>query len=119
GRASLHLHAELADRSEADRVVLARVDRLAHVEADLGGVDVEGAGDLDVADVVAAHHDVHETGHVFGRVGVAVVLEPLYERAGAVAHAGDGQPDTPSGRLRRRRGAAHCVHWIARLRLAH
>ena len=35
---------------------------LAEVEADLGGVDVEGGDELDVADVVAAELDVHEAG---------------------------------------------------------
>ena len=47
---------------ELDGVVLAGEDGLADVEADLGGVDVEGGDDLDVADVVAAEHDVHEAG---------------------------------------------------------
>ena len=40
------------------------------------GVDVERGDELDVADVVAAEHDVHEAGHLVGRVGVLVVLEP-------------------------------------------
>ena len=52
--------AELADVGELDRVVLAGEDRLAEVETDLGGVDVERGDELDVADVVAAEHDVHE-----------------------------------------------------------
>ena len=68
-------------------------DGLAEVEADLGGVDVEGGDELDVADVVAAEHHVHEAGDGLGRVGVAVVLEALHQRAGAVADAGDGQPN--------------------------
>ena len=37
------------------------------VEADLRGVDVERGDELDVADVVAAEHDVHEAGHAVGR----------------------------------------------------
>ena len=45
-------------------------DRLAEVEADLVGVDVERGDELDVADVVAAELDVHEAGHALGRVGV-------------------------------------------------
>ena len=61
---------------------------------DLLGVDVEGGDELDVADVVAAEDDVHEAGHPVGRVGVLVVGEPLHQRAGAVAHAGDGEPDS-------------------------
>ena len=54
-------------------------DRLAEVEADLGGVDVERGDELDVADVVAAELDVHEAGDVVARVGVAVVLDALDE----------------------------------------
>ena len=49
---------------EADRVVLAREDRLAEVEADLGRVDVERGDELDVAHVVAAELDVHQPGNV-------------------------------------------------------
>ena len=79
GRAPLHLHPELADRCEADRVVLAREDRLAQVGADLGGVDVEGGDELDVAHVVAAELRVHQARDVVGRIGVAVVLDPLHE----------------------------------------
>ena len=61
------------------------------------GVDVERGHELDVADVVAAEHHVHEAGHLVGRVGVLVVLEPWTRRAGAVADAGDGQADLAHG----------------------
>ena len=70
-----------------------REDGLADVEADLGRVDVEGGDDLDVAHVVAAELHVHEAGDGLGRVGVAVVLQALHQRAGAVADSRDGQPD--------------------------
>ena len=69
--------------ASAKRKVLfgAREDRLADVAPDLAGVDVEGRGHLDVADVVAAELDVHQPGRrlVGGRLGV--VAEPLHERA--------------------------------------
>ena len=87
------MHAELGDVGELDRVVLLGEDRLAEVEPDLVGVDVERGDELDVADVVAAELDVHEAGHVVGRVGVAVVLDALDEAARAVADAGDGDAD--------------------------
>ena len=87
------MHAELGDVGELDRVVDAGEDRLAEVEADLVGVDVEGGDELDVADVVAAELDVHEAGHAFGRVGVAVELDALHEAARAVADAGDRDAD--------------------------
>ena len=60
---------------------------------DLLGVDVERGHELDVADVVAAELHVHETRDPVDRVGVLVVAEALHQRAGAVAHAGDGEPD--------------------------
>ena len=77
---------------ELDRVVLPGPDRLAEVLADLGRVDVEGGGELDVADVVAAEVDVHQAGNALVGVGVAVVVDALHERRGAVADADDRHP---------------------------
>ena len=74
--APVHLHAELRDVGELDRVVLAGPDRLGEVLADLLGVDVEGGDELDVPNVVAAEIDVHEARHLLGGVGVLVVLTP-------------------------------------------
>ena len=93
GRAALHEHAELGHVGELDRVVDAREDRLAEVDADLLGVDVEGGDELDVADVVAAELDVHEAGDALVRVGVAVELDALHEAARAVPDPGDGDAD--------------------------
>ena len=94
GHAAHDLDAELGDVvAELERVVLAGEDRLGEVLAHLVGVDVEGGGELDVAHVVAAEIDVHEAGHLLGRVGVLVVLDALHEGAGAVAHADDGDAD--------------------------
>src|SRR5215203_4696379 len=96
-RAAHDRHAELADLRELHRVVLAGPDRLAGVETDLLGVDVERGHELDVADVVATEHHMHEAGHLVRRVGVLVVLEPLEEGVGAVADAGDRQADLAHG----------------------
>ena len=65
------------------------------VLADLVGVDVEGGDELDVADVVAAEVDVHEAGDELVVGGVAVVVDALHERRGAVADAHDGDADAP------------------------
>src|SRR5207253_1586512 len=89
GRRPLHEHTEVADVGELDRVVEAGEDGLAEVEADLGGVDVEGGDELDVAHVVATELDVHEAGHVVVGGGVAVELDALDQAAGAVADSGD------------------------------
>ena len=40
---------------------------------------------------------MHQAGHRLGRIGVAVVLDALDQRAGAVAHAGDGHADRAHG----------------------
>ena len=57
------LIAGLRDLGELDRVVRVRPDRVGEVLADLALDDVEGGGELDVRDVVAAEVDVHEPGH--------------------------------------------------------
>ena len=86
-------NAEARDVGEAGGVVRATVDRLAEVLADLGRVDVERAGELDVADVVAPKPGVHQPRdeRVLGRVPVEV--HALHERRGAVADTDDPHPD--------------------------
>jgi len=51
---------------------------------------VERGDELDVTDVVAAQHHVHQPRDGLVGHGVAVVLDALNEAAGAVAHTGDG-----------------------------
>ena len=92
-RAPLHLDPEVGELAELDGVVDLGEQRLARVETDLGGVDVEGGDELEVPDVVAAELDVHQAGHQIRRIGVAVEVDALHQRAGAVAHAGDGKSD--------------------------
>src|SRR4029079_18422858 len=70
--------------SDLDGVVLGGDDGLGQVEADLLGIHVEGGNERDVVDVVVAELDVHQTGHDGLRVSVLVVLDSLYQRAGAV-----------------------------------
>ena len=74
---------------EALGVVGRGEDGLGDVAADLGGVDVEGRGDLDVADMVAAELDVHQARDRLVAAGVAVVGEALHEGGGAIADADD------------------------------
>jgi hypothetical protein len=91
--AALHRDAGVRHLAEVDRVVLAAHDRLREVLADLLGVHVEGRHELDVAHVVAAEVDVHEARHELVVGGVAVVVDALHERGGAVADADDGDAD--------------------------
>ncbi len=95
GHAAVHLDARVRHLGEVDRVVLAADDRLRQVLADLVGIDVEGGHEVDVADVVAAEVDVHQPGHEVVVRSVAVVLDALHERGGAVADAHDGDADAP------------------------
>src|SRR5690606_24839936 len=60
------------------------------IPADLLGVDVEGGDELDVADVVVTEAHVHQARHPLGRVRVAVVVNALHQRGGAVTDADDG-----------------------------
>ena len=66
-----------------------RPDRLGEVLADLVRRDVEGGGELDVPDVVAAEVDVHEPGDELVDGGVLVELHALEEGVGAVADSDD------------------------------
>ena len=81
------------DVGELDRVVLAAHDRLREILADLLVVDVERGDELDVAHVVAAEVDVHQARHELVVGGVAVVVDALHERGGAVADSHDGDAD--------------------------
>ena len=88
--AAVHRHAQMRDVGELDRVVLAGPDRLRQVLADLLLVDVERGDELDVAHVVAAEIDVHEARDDVVLARVAVVLDALDQRAGAVPDSDDG-----------------------------
>src|SRR6202035_730504 len=76
-----------------DRVVLARPNSLAEILTHLRRVDVEGGREFDVAHVIAAEVHVHQPGHKLFRVGVAVIVDALDERRGAVTDADDRYPD--------------------------
>ena len=99
GHAALHGHAELGHLGEAHGVVGGLEDRLAEIAADLAGVDVEGGGELDVADVVAGQPRVHQAGDegILGRL--PVVVHTLDERRCAVSNADDGDSNGSHGGL--------------------
>ncbi len=75
------------------RIVGPRQHRLGEIPADLAHRDVEGGGEFDVADMVAAEIDMHEAGNPQGRVGVAVERHALHERRRAIAHPDDRHPN--------------------------
>ena len=87
--AARDVDAGLRHVGELDRVVRERPDRVGEILADLALDDVEGGGELDVRDVVAAEVDVHQAGDELVRLRVLVVLDALQERVGAVADADD------------------------------
>ena len=109
GHAALDLDAQVRDLLEDVRVVRLGVDRLGQVLADLVLVDVEGGDELDVADVVAAQVDVHQTWHELVVRGVLVVVAALDEAARAVAHADDRDADLAVAALRVAAAAAVAV----------
>jgi hypothetical protein len=74
---------------EAIGIVRRREDSLRQVFADLCIGNVEGCGKLDVADMVAAQVDVHQPWNEFVESSVAIVLNTLHQRRGAVADAND------------------------------
>ena len=90
--AHLHDRAGVAHvRCEHRGAVRLGEDRLRHVLADLATIDVPGRDDLDVARLVAAHVEMHQADLVVSPL--AIMLETLHERAGAVADADDGDAD--------------------------
>src|SRR5262249_48367416 len=79
GAAAAHLDPQGWDLGGAGGVVGLGQDGLGEVFADLGGVDVEGGDELDVADVVAAEVDVHEAGDGLVLGSVVVLGDALDE----------------------------------------
>ncbi len=88
------LHGDAGRRhvGDLDGVVLAGVDGIRQVEADLLGVHVESRDELDVTHVVVAELDVHQPGTVL-RVSIGVEVDALHERGRAVTYADDGNAD--------------------------
>ena len=68
--------------TSANFTVLFMPEKIAcgEVFAHLGLVHVEGGGELDVRDVVAAQVHVHEPGHELAGLRFPVVVHPLHER---------------------------------------
>jgi len=68
------------DIGELDCVVLAAPDGFAEVLADLLDVDIEGSGELNIANVIATEIDVHQAGYEHIVRSVSVILDALDER---------------------------------------
>ena len=65
--------------------------RVRKVEADLAGVGVVGQHELDVGGPIAADEIVDQAGGAAG--GIGIVIDPLHERARAIADADQPQPE--------------------------
>ena len=88
-----HAHARLRDPIAEHRGAVGLFeDRLGDVLADLAQVDVERGGHLEVARAVAADLPVHQADRALG-VHPAVEARALNQRARAVAHTDDRDPD--------------------------
>src|SRR3990172_2746726 len=68
-------------------------DRLTQIQPDFRFDDVEGRAELDIANVVSAEIDVHQTGDLVAGFRLPIVLDPLDERGGTIADPDDGHPD--------------------------
>ena len=88
--AAVDAHAHRGHVGELEGVVRRREDGLRYVFADLVGVDVEGGDEVDVADVVAAEVRVHDARDRLLVAGVAVEVDALHQRGGAIPYADDG-----------------------------
>jgi hypothetical protein len=89
GHAANDFHALARHLTELHRVVRLGGDGLAEIRPYLVPVDIDRRHELDVTNVVAADHRMHEAGHKVGHLRVLVELDALDERRGAVADADD------------------------------
>ena len=89
-RATLNDHTGIGHTGELDGVVRLGEDALRYVLAHFARVDIERGNDLNVADMIGAHLNIHQSGDRFSRFGVAIKAQPLHKRRGAVAKANDG-----------------------------
>ncbi len=99
GHAPLHRDVETRHLREAHRVVRLRPDRLRQVGAHLAGVDVEGGGELDVPDVVAAEARPHQAGDEAVVGHALVIVNSLHQGGCTVADADHRDPNRSHGRL--------------------
>ena len=115
GHATAYPHARVGDIGEAIGVVGRGVDGVGEVFADLVPVDVERGNEVDVPQVIPPEVDVHDPRDAIGGLGIAVVVDALYERARAVAdaHDGDADPLRATGSRRAFSRRRFCRHVLA------
>src|SRR5439155_17297705 len=95
--AALHGHAERRHGGELHGVVGRLEDRLREVLAHFARIDVEGGGELDVADVVTTEPRVHEPGDEPVVRRLTIVVDALDQRGSAITDADDGNSDGSHG----------------------
>ena len=93
GHPARDLHACARHIGESVGVVRRLIDRVGEVLAHLVPVHVDSSDEVDVTDVITAEVDVHDPGDTVARLGVAVVVHALHERARAVADTDDRDTD--------------------------
>ena len=102
GHAPRDLHAAAGDIREAVGVVRRLIDGIGEILADLVPVDVDSRDEVHIIDVISAEVDVHDPRDPVARLGVAVVVHALNERARAVADTDDRDADALLGGASRR-----------------
>ena len=93
GRAAPDLDPGRAEFGKADRVVRVRREGFGEIAADLALRDVERRDAIDIADVIATEFQMHQAGDRFAALGLAVELDPLDQRRGAIPRPDDRDPD--------------------------
>ena len=89
GHAAHDRHVQLGHVGELVRIVRVRKDGLGKIEPDFGVNDINGRAEFDIADVIPAQVDMHQAGNAVGFSGIAVKMNTLHQRRGAVTHAND------------------------------
>ncbi|MNI61773.1 hypothetical protein D3C73_1170590 [compost metagenome] len=88
--AALNSHTGCGNVGNLDGVVFAGADGVCEVQSNLFAIDVESSNEVDVVDVVLAELDVHQTRDRGLGVSVAIVLNTLDQRCGAVTYTDNG-----------------------------
>src|SRR4029079_10501163 len=84
---ALDIDAEVWNIGKFYRVIGPRKDGFAQILADLLSVDVKRSAEFDIANVIAAKIDVHQTWNELVFRGVLVILDPLNECRRAIPDA--------------------------------
>ena len=117
GHTAAYDHSRVRYVGKLTGVVRRRDDGLGQILADFFSIDVECGAEFDVAHVVAAEADVHQSGDHERWIGVTIKLDTLHQGRSTVADTDDCDPDFfPLATAAARPGThgASIVVWLCR-----